>query len=160
MNRLFVCSIAALLFSSGARGTCTLDESAIEVQVESCWPATEFAEERLKDQLGWVRFMVSEQLKRDKAVVISGHVLREARVEIVQAGEERLSETRPASRDAFWVLGPKDATCSEAAEGTVHLLLSSGPCCDVFPPSNAACLLEIGYVEPLSDALSPQFGSR
>ena len=151
--------LVALAVSTSSLGaSCINDVLAVEVQVDSCVSAVAYSKDRVENELGWVREFVSSLLEQGHEIVITGRVLREARV--VEPSEEALEPAISSSRVGSWVLGPKGATCSGLNSGEVLLFLEPRPCCDVLPPQTAACLLEIGYLEPLSESLSRQFGSR
>ena len=137
-----------LLAAPAAAGAdCVWSATAVEVSVEGCVPIADFARARTAGQFRWVRDHVDASLRDFPRVVLSGRVLRERRIEPVAVGEPEPPTNEASSRQGSWILA-QTTTCEGVRAGASAYFRESSGCCDLFPPQDVPCLLEIGVLEP------------
>ena len=106
--------------------------------------------------------MVESTLARNPGLILTLELRRYRQLsadpnqkEEVEIGPwEPIEESKPRERDYF--LRAQDLTCDDLAGTEPRLFLEDPGCCDVIPSSDAACLLKLPALVPLSPELEEE----
>ena len=125
------------------------------VTVTSCTAVAELAKTRLGNvEIPWVIKFVNDAVKRNPGVVIAGRVTRKIHIEQYSARDFRLLDVVPADETHVWFVRGANLSCEAFQPEAVVEIYATDKCCDVYPPMDVPCLLELEQAFPVDEHLS------
>jgi hypothetical protein len=150
----------ALVFAGNEAGAdCTLEGPALHVariQLTSCEPAVDHAAEVLsKTRLPWLESWLGNRIANEQGVVFSGTVVEAVGVAQYADHDYSLGDAHESAyRGGRWFFASSNPRQCEAWKGAPSIIvLLAYTCCDVIPPSDVPCLLNIGSARPVPTEL-------
>jgi hypothetical protein len=155
-NRTFLLAAFICALIPEARASCIQSEPnrVATVTVTSCSTVGELAKARLGNvDLPWVVSHVNNVVKSNPGVVVAGRVTRKIHVEQYSDHEFRFVDIVPSDESAVWFVRGETLSCGAFKAHSVVELYATEKCCDIFPPMDVACLLELSQATPVGDHL-------
>lgn len=148
--------VLALSFAHQARAACLRGEAnrIATVTITSCSATAEVARNRLGETaLPWVVQHVDRILARRPGVVIAGRLSQKIYVEQYSNEEFRILDVVPSDGANEWFVAGENLSCEAFEPEAVVQIYATDKCCDVFPPMDVPCLLELGQASAISEPL-------
>ena len=155
-----------LLLAAPAAAECIRVEGApaawlVEIEIETCRPAAEAAEERLgTTSIGWIARAVRGHVESEPGVVLTGRVVERLGVEVLPHQQYLLhGGLETVDLPGTWFLADdRPDACAALVPGTVVELYQPDACCCGYPPHQVHCVLEMGLLTPVPPALAALVG--
>jgi hypothetical protein len=167
MNRyhstLLLLLIAPSLTAGALGASCIQGEAnrVATIEVTSCSDAAAVLRERVEARGERLQPQGGTVLDRVPGVVVEGRVTRKVHVTQHAAEEFHVEDVVTADEAGTWFVPapvlphePGTGACDAYAKGAAVELYVVEPCCDTFPPSEPACLLDVGAAFPVPAPLA------
>jgi hypothetical protein len=157
-----VVAIALGAIPAAAKCVFTEPESVALIAIRECSDGVRSGLQRLGSPgLEWVADYVEAALEEQPGVVLAGETVHRVFVEGGDGPDPLVTGTSDERKVGEWFLSTQeDDACRDFSRGSEVRVYLPHVCCDVLPPSDPACVLDIGLATGLSTELRAVLGSE